>query len=154
MCNILEYIGECGLGFDFLRLSQHYIPRLNRNEAREIGTLGGFKIQLRRAFFDSQPASVELAGHALYEAELGDSPLGVIASLENQLRRLEEKLAAAALAETQCAEHMARLHQSLNGGFQHAQRLAQLRIKQTSINEELQASKGETMAVGEEIAVG
>ena len=94
-----------------------------------------------------------LASHALYEAELGDRPLGVIASLENQLRRLEEKLAAAALVETQCAEHMARWQQSLNGGFQHAQRLAQLRIKQASINEELQASKGETMAVGEEIAV-
>ena len=134
-------------------MAQHHVPRLNRNEAREIGSIGGFKIQLRRAFFDNKPASIELAGHALYEAELSDNPLGVIASLENQLRRMEEKLAAAALAETQCADHMARLHQSLNGGFQHAQRLAQLRIKQAALNEELQASKGETMAVGEESAV-
>jgi len=65
---------------------------------------------------------------------------------------MEEKLTAAAISETECAERMACLEQTLNGGFQHATKLAQLRKKQAAINEELQASKGETMAVGDETA--
>ena len=95
---------------------------------------------------------MELLGHALYEAELGDSALGEVASLENQLRRMEEKLTAAAISETECTERAACLEQSLCGRFQHATKLAQLRKKQAFINEELQVSKGETMAVGEETA--
>lgn len=137
-------------GFEILRLAQHYVPRLNHNETRDIGAIGGLKVQLRRGFFDNKQGSIELAGQALYEAELSDIPLGVIASLENQLRRMEEKLTAAALAEAECNERMSRLQQSLNGGFQHAERLAGLRKKQAALNEELQASKGETMAVGDD----
>ncbi len=139
-------------GFEILRLAQHHVPRLNHNDTREIGSIVGFKIQLRRAFFDKQQASVEIVGQALYETELGESPLGVIASLENQLRRMEEKLAAAAVAQAEATERLARLQQSLGGGFQHAARLAQLRKKQAALNEELQSSKGETMAVGEAAA--
>ncbi len=137
-------------GFELLRLAQHHVPRLNHNETREIGSLSGFKLQLRRAFFDNKQASVELVGQALYEAELSDSPLGVVASLENQLRRMEEKLATAAAAQAEATERLARLQQSLGGAFQHAARLAQLRKKQAALNEELQASQGDTMAVGEE----
>jgi hypothetical protein len=137
-------------GFEILRLAQHHVSRLNHNETKEIGAIGGFKVQLRRAFFDGKQASVELVGHALYEAELGDSPLGTIASLENQLRRMDEKIAAAASSEAESNERMTRLQQSLGGGFQHAARLAQLRKKQAALNEELQSSKGETMAVDEE----
>jgi hypothetical protein len=44
------------------------------------------------------------------------------------------------------------LQQSLAGGFQHAERLAQLRKQQAALNEELQASQGETMAVSEVVA--
>jgi len=95
--------------------------------------------------------SIEIAGRALYEAELGDSPLGVIASLESQLRRMEDKLDAAVVSETESTERMARLQQSLTGGFQHAARLAQLRKKQAALNDELQASKGETMAVSDDL---
>ncbi len=140
-------------GFAILGMAQHHIPRLNHNETKDIGTIGGFKVQLRRAFFDGKQASIELAGHALYEAELGDSALGVIASLENQLRRMDEKLAATALAETESTERMARLQQNLDCGFAHGTKLAHLRKQQTALNEELQASKGETMAVDEETPV-
>jgi hypothetical protein len=137
-------------GFEILRLAQHHVPRLNHNETREIGTIGGFTIQLRKAFFDGKQATIELAGHALYEAELSDSPLGVIASLENQLRRMNEKLASATVAETEATERQSWLQQSLTSGFQHAVKLAQLRKKQATLNEELQVSKGETMEVGDE----
>ncbi len=140
-------------GFAILGMAQHHIPRLNHNETKEIGAIGGFKVQLRRAFFDGKQAFIELAGHGLYEAELSDSPLGVIASLENQLRRMDEKLSAAASSEVESTERMTRLQQNLGAGFQHAPRLAQLRKKQAELNEELQSSKGETMAVGEETTI-
>jgi hypothetical protein len=136
-------------GFEILRLAQHNVSRLNHNETKEIGSIGGFKVQLRRAFFDGKQATIEIAGHALYEAELADSALGVIASLESQLRRMDEKLATAASSEAESTDRMTRLQQSLDGGFQHATKLAQLRKKQAALNEELQASKGESMAVGE-----
>jgi hypothetical protein len=131
-------------------MAQHHVPRLSHNETKQIGAIGGFTIQLRKAFFDGKQATIELAGHALYEAELSDSPLGVIASMENQLRRMEEKLVSASVAEKEATDRLAWLQQSLDGGFQHAAKLAQLRKKQTVLNEELQASKGETMAVTEE----
>jgi hypothetical protein len=134
-------------GFEILRMAQNVVPRLNHNDARVIGSLGGFKVQLRRAFFEKKQASIEIVGNALYEAELSDSPLGVIASLENQLRRLEEKLASAEASEAESAQRLAQLQRSLNDGFQHANRLAQLRQKQATLNEELQSSRGETMAV-------
>ena len=66
---------------------------------------------------------------------------------------MDEKLAATALAETESTERMARLQQNLDCGFAHGTKLAQLRKKQTALNEELQASKGETMAVDEETPV-
>jgi len=66
-----------------------------------------------------------------------------------RLGLLEERHAAAMQAEADCKERMARLQQSLLGGFQHATRLAQLRKQQAALNEELQTSKGETMAVAE-----
>ena len=78
--------------------------------------------------------------------------LGIIASLENQLRRMEEKLAATVQADSECTERVAHLQQSLASGFQHAGRLAQLRKQQATLNEELQSSQGETMAVNEEVA--
>ena len=56
------------------------------------------------------------------------------------------------LAETECSERVAHLQESLAGGFQHAGRLAQLRKQQAELNEELQASQGETMAVSEAAA--
>jgi hypothetical protein len=62
---------------------------------------------------------------------------------------MEERHAAAVQGEAESKERMARLHQSLAGGFQHATRLGQLRKQQAALNEELQAGKGETMAVGE-----
>ena len=137
-------------GFEILRQAQHHVPRLNHNDSKQIGTIGGFKIQLRKAFFDGKQATVELAGHALYETELSDSPLGVIASLENQLRRMDEKLASATLAEKEATERQSWLQQSLTSGFQHAVKLAQLCKKQAMLNEELQVSRGESMAVGDE----
>ena len=108
-------------------------PLLHLAETKEIGTSGGFKVQLRRAFFDGKQAIIELAGKALYEAELADSPFGVIASLENQLRRMEEKLVSATVAEKESTERLAWLQQSLTSGFQHATKLAQLRKKQSAL---------------------
>jgi hypothetical protein len=130
-------------GFELLRLAQHHLPRLKYHETAEIGSLGGFAVQLR------QPNCLEIVGQALHEAELADTPLGIVASLENQLRRMEQKLAATAQAETECTARAAQLQQSLAGGFQHAEKLAQLRKQQASLNDELQASQGETMAVSE-----
>ena len=138
-------------GFEIQRLAQHYIPSLNHNDVRVIGSIGGFKVQLRRAFFEKKQASIELVGNALYESELSDTPLGVIASLENQLRRLEEKLASTETSETESTQRLTQLQKSLNDGFQHSERLAQLRTKQAALNEELQSSRGETMAVGESV---
>jgi len=137
-------------GFAILGMAQHHIPRLNHNETKEIGAIGGFKIQLRRAFFEGKQATVEITGQALYEAELSDSPLGVIASVESQLRRMEDKLVSATVAENEAATRLAWLQQNLDGGFQHGTKLAQLRKKQAALDEELQASKGETMAVGDD----
>jgi len=54
------------------------------------------------------------------------------------------------VAETEATERQSWLQQSLTSGFQHAVKLAQLRKKQATLNEELQVSKGESMAVGEE----
>ena len=139
-------------GFEILGLAQHHLPRLKFNEVKIIGTLGGFKVQLRRACFDSKPGCVELVGQTLHEADLTDTPLGIVASLESQLRRMEEKLAAAVQAKAECTERVLHLQQSLAGGFQHAARLAQLRKQQAALNEELQASQGETMAVSEVVA--
>lgn len=130
-------------GFEILRLAQHHLPRLKYGETNVIGSLGGFTVQLR------QPACLELAGQALHEAELSDIPLGLIASLESQLRRMEEKLAATAQAEAECTVRAAQLQQSLAGGFLHAERLAQLRKQQATLNAELQASQGDAMAVSE-----
>jgi len=138
-------------GFEVLRLAQHFVPQLNHNDAKVIGSIGGFKIQLRRAFFEKKQASIELVGNALYESELSDTPLGVIASLENQLRRLEEKLASAEASEAESAQRLVQLQKSLNDGFQHSERLAQLRTKQAALNEELQSGRGETMAVGDSV---
>lgn len=130
-------------GFEILRLAQHHLPRLKYHETTVIGNLGGFSVQLRH------PNCLELVGQALHEAELADTPLGIIASLENQLRRMEEKLTATAQAETDCTARAAQLQQSLAGDFQHAERLAKLRKQQATLNEELQASQGDVMAVSE-----
>jgi len=140
-------------GFEVLRLAQHFVSQLNHNDARVIGSIGGFKVQLRRAFFEKKQASIEFVGNALYESELSDTPLGVIASLENQLRRLEEKLASTEASEAESAQRLTQLQRSLNDGFQHADRLTQLRQKQAALNEELQSSRGETMAVSDESSI-
>lgn len=146
------YTERRAAGFEILGLAQHHLPRLKFNEVKIIGTLGGFKVQLRRAIFDGKQGCIELVGQALHEADLTDTPLGIIASLENQLRRMEEKLAATVQADSECTERVAHLQQSLASGFQHAGRLAQLRKQQATLNEELQSSQGETMAVNEEVA--
>ena len=135
-----------GAGFEILRLAQHHLPRLKYHDTTVIGNLGGFNVQLR------QPNCLELIGQALHEAELANTPLGIIASLENQLQRMEEKLTATAQAETDCTARAAQLQQSLAGGFQHAERLAKLRAQQAALNEELQASQGDAMAVSEAVA--
>ena len=62
-------------------------------------------------------------------------------------------IASATVAENEAATRLAWLQQNLDGGFQHGTKLAQLRKKQAALDEELQASKGETMAVGDETSV-
>jgi len=106
-------------------------------------------VQIRRQFFDSKQSGLELAGRAIYPAELSDNPLGVIASLENQLRRMEERLERAVKNEIELKDRGQRMTIHLQAAFPHAERLATLRKQQAKLDEELQAGKGETMAVAE-----
>jgi len=98
-----------------------------------------------------QPACLELAGQALHEAELSDTPLGLIASLESQLRRMEEEVDGHRTGGSRMHCTAAQLQQSLATGFQHSERLAKLRKQQAVLNEELQASQGDSMAVTEAV---
>ena len=146
------YAERKAAGFELLRLIQHQLPRLSYNETKTIGSLGGFRVQIRRAHLNGKPGIIELAGQALHESELAETPLGIISSMENQLRRMEEKLAATIDATNQCSERLKQLEQSMADGFQHASRLAQLRQQQTKLDAELQVSQGETMSVEEIVA--
>jgi hypothetical protein len=136
-------------GFEILRVVQHCLPALNHGDARVIGTLGGLAVQLRRQFFDGKQVTLELSGNAIYPAELTDNPLGLIASLESQLRHLEERLQEALKTEADLKENGQRLQASLEASFPHAPKLALLRRKQVQLDEELQVSRGDTMAVEE-----
>ncbi len=55
----------------FLAWPSTMFPCSTHNETKEIGAIGGFRIQLHRAFFEGKQATSEIVvGNALYEAEL------------------------------------------------------------------------------------
>ncbi len=85
------------------------MPALNPGETRVIGKLGGLAVQIRRQLFDGRQPGVELPGQTLHEAELSDNPLGVISSLENQLRRMEERLDRTMQNEVELKERSERM---------------------------------------------
>ncbi len=85
------------------------------------------------------------------ECKLGDSDLGVIQSMDAQLRSLETRLAQAAQQQRRVEHRYEQVQQELNKGWEHATRYEELRAKLLVVNAALTAA-GQEIEASPELA--
>ena len=85
------------------------------------------------------------------ECKLGDSDLGVIQSMDAQLRSLEHRLAQAEQQQRRVEHRYEQVQQELNKGWEHATRYEELRAKLLAVNVALTAA-GQEIEASPELA--
>jgi hypothetical protein len=106
-----------------------------------IGAFAGFELLARPAVF--QPAEIILKGHNLYPANVADTPLGTIRSLEYVAQNLEQRLAHHqhdfADSEKKCRE----LETKLGQPFEHETKLQSFVQRQQELENALDITKNQ-----------
>jgi hypothetical protein len=106
-----------------------------------VGTFAGFQLFVRPAFL--QQVEIILKGHNQYTANVSDSPLGTIRSLEYVPQNFEERLAShqrdLADAEKKCRE----LETKIGQPFEHEAKLQSLGQRQKKLEDALDITKNQ-----------
>lgn len=111
-----------------------------RDEYRA-GSFAGFEVIVRPAFL--QQVEIILKGHNQYAANVSDSPMGTIRSLEYIPQNFEEQLASHQRdlkeSEKNCRELEAKIGQS----FEHGEKLQSLCRRQKELEDALDITKNQ-----------
>lgn len=129
-------------------------------QQREIGMYQGFTIylQTQRAFSERDllgqlpelSLRLEATGPEL-ECKLSDSDLGIVQSMDAQLRSLEARLAQAEQRQRQVQHRYEQVQHELSKGWEHAMRYEELRAKLLTVNASLTAA-GQELEASPELA--
>jgi len=113
-----------------------------------IGEYKGFSlvVSLVYAAFKTEPAPhlfVDIRGDAL-PVHLGESDLGIIQSIESQVRSIDDKLAGAQKALRQAESHLASIQGESAQNWEHEEKYNELKRQVEQLNAELQGTEAET----------
>ncbi len=108
-----------------------------------IGEIGGFPISLHR--FDER-ANLLIQGKHEYKANVSDSPVGTIASIEHALESMEDRLRQREADLKQCDKQTQDLTRQLVHPFEHEEKLTAAANRQQEIVEALDITKNQASA--------
>jgi hypothetical protein len=108
---------------------------------REVGSFAGFPLFLRAGFLDR--VDIVLKGNSHYTANLSDSPLGTIRSVEYVIQSIEEKLEQAVrdLGDSEKRSH--ELEGKIGQVFEHEDKLHNLTQRQQELETALDVTKNQ-----------
>ena len=111
--------------------------------ARQVGTYRGFEVWLKASANagEAPTALLKLDGDGpAYEGHVGESDLGVIQSLDHQLRGIEERIASAQQARARLEQQMAAIQGELDKPWEHAARFEAARAELAALDASLRAA--------------
>jgi N12 class adenine-specific DNA methylase len=114
---------------------------------KTIGNIGGFPICIER--FDEH-ATILINGKHSYRANISDSPVGTIASLEHALDSIEDRLRERETNLAQSRRQIVDLTNQLNQPFEHEEKLAAAIKRQQEIVTALDITKNQASAAVDE----
>jgi len=120
----------------------------DKSDKEVIGSHKGFDLVATVSYnaFKGEPAPhlfVDIGGEGL-PVHLGESDLGIIQSIEAQVRSLDDKLAGAEKALRQAESHLASIQGESAQPWEHEQKYNELKRQVEQVNAELQAMGPET----------
>ncbi len=108
---------------------------------RQVGSIAGFGLFVKDNLF--RGPEIVLKGAGAYAANVTDSALGTIRSLEHTIQHLDETAANLALNITDSRKRLADTQAQVETPFEYAERLASLARRQQEIEDELDLTKGQ-----------
>ena len=120
----------------------------DKSDKEVIGSYKGFDLVATVSYnaFKGEPALhlfVDIGGEGL-PVHLGESDLGIIQSLESQVRSIDDKLAGAEKALRQAESHLASIQGESAQPWEHEEKYNDLKRQVEQLNAELQGTESET----------
>ena len=120
----------------------------DKSDKEVIGSYKGFDLVVTVSYnaFKGEPAPhlfVDIGGEGL-PVHLGESDLGIIQSIEAQVRSIQDKLASAEGALRQAESHLASIQGESAQPWEHEEKYNELKRQVEQLNAELQAMESET----------
>jgi N12 class adenine-specific DNA methylase len=111
--------------------------------SQDIGEFAGFTLTVKNAY-DNRPFLVLKSPSGLnYQANVGDSAIGLVRSLENSINKLDESLEQSRSALARTEADLVTLSKNLDSHFEYELELEQLLVRQQEINTELGLNKSD-----------
>jgi phage shock protein A len=108
---------------------------------REVGTFAGFHLRLRASFLDR--VDIVLKGNLLHTANVSDTPLGTIRSVEYAIQNMEERLEQSLRELSDCEKQCRELESKIGQPFEHEAKLQTLVQRQQELEKALDIPKNQ-----------
>src|SRR5439155_8982421 len=108
---------------------------------REVGSFAGFQVCLRAGFLDR--VDIVLKGNLLHTANVSDTPLGTIRSVEYAIQNMEERLVQSLRELSDCEKQCRELESKIGQPLEHEARLQTLIQRQQELEKSLDITKNQ-----------
>jgi hypothetical protein len=108
---------------------------------REVGSFAGFHLTLRAGFLDR--VDILLKGHLLHTANVSDTPLGTMRSVEYAIQNMEERLQQSLRELSDCEKQCREFESKIGQPFEHEAKMQTLVQRQQELEKALDITRNQ-----------